>query len=801
MRKFGFKRSNSPQENSGSDLKKARPNPAAGGKRRKPAKKIVRQLSNVSSQASDAVKQVGRSASALEQKLPSPLRSKWGRRTLLAAGLVLGSLGLGKVAYWQIDRSMPPTSQLNTFLRRGTITIKALDGSVLQQTGDATREKVTIDKMPDTVVNAFIAAEDRRFYQHDGVDYQGIFRATARNVASGGLLEGGSTITQQLARMAFLNQDRSIMRKVKEAVLAQRLERDIHDKRKLLEHYLNMVYLGSEAYGVADAAWVYFGKTVDKLTLGETAMIAGLPPAPSVYSPIENPETAKKRRTVVIDRMLEQGFINQEQADKAKAEPLDLKKSTPKKLFSDGPYFTDYVMQEVPKLISKEDMETGGLIIETTLNARWQKAAETAVQEAIKLDGPGQGFDQASLVAIDPSNGEIRAMVGGYDYYKESQFNRVTQAQRQPGSTFKPFVYLSAVASGISPYKSYQDAPFFVDGYEPKNFGNSYSGYLDMRTALTKSANVVAVKILIDVGFDPVISMAKNMGVESKIEPTYSLALGSYEVNLLELTSGYGTFATQGMHTKPHGIRRITNSRGDVLYSGDSKDEFRSKRVVDPDSTAIMTWMLQNVVNNGTGQPASLPDRDVAGKTGTSEKAKDLWFIGFIPQLVAGVWLGNDDSAPTAGSSGTAAAAWRVFMKEVIKEMPVAKFPDLPKNLDERKGSIKAKPVKPDRSYTRSYSADEEKASRRRDQSEERYDPNPAPAYEEPRSYGGGGGGYREPEPARAENIPPPAAEPYYAPEPPPPAAAPEPPAAAPEPPPPAAAPEPPAAAPEPPPP
>jgi penicillin-binding protein 1A len=798
VRKFGFNRSKASKKGSDSSNATGQKGKAPSGEsRRRRPKKIVRQLTQIGDSASQTVRQVGRSAASLERKLPGPLRSKLGRRLGIAALISLGLVGLGRLSYWQIDRSMPPTSRLNTFLRRGTITIKALDGSILQQSGDATRERVTIDKMPETLANAFIAAEDRRFYQHDGVDYTGIVRAMARNVSSGGLMEGGSTITQQLARMAFLNQDRSLIRKVKEAILAQRLERDIRDKRKLLEHYLNLVYLGSEAYGVADAAWVYFGKTIDQLTIGESAMIAGLPPAPTQYSPIVNPDIAKERRTIVLERMLEQGFINPEQASQAKAEPLNLKKSTPKNLYSNGPYFTDYVMQELPNLISKEDMEAGGLVIETTLNARWQKAAEKAVQETIKYDG-AYSFDQASLVSIDPNNGEIRAMVGGYDYYKDSQFNRVTQAQRQPGSTFKPFVYLSAIAAGFSPYKAYQDAPFFVDGYEPKNFGNSYSGTLDMKQALTKSANVVAVKILIDVGFDPVITMAKNMGVQSKLEPTYSMALGAYEVNLLELTSGYGTFAAQGMHVKPHGIRRVTNALGEVLYSAEGKDEFKSKRVVDPGSTAIMTWMLENVVNNGTGQPAILSDRAVAGKTGTSEKARDLWFIGFIPQIVTGVWLGNDDSGPTGGSSSTAAATWHAFMKEVVKEMPVAKFPEIPKDLDERKGSIKAKPVKPDRSYTRAPSAEEERSSRRRDRSEERYEPAPEPAYEAPRS--GGGDYYREPEPARAEDIPPPANN-YYEPPPPEPAPAPEPepepvappPAARePEPPPPEAAPEPP---------
>jgi penicillin-binding protein 1A len=735
-----------------------------------------------------------------ERHLPKPLQNRRNQRWIaLAAGVIL-ILGTGRLIYWQIDRSLPPSTTLNTFMRRGTVTIKALNGTVLQQVGDATRERVAIDKIPPYVVNAFIASEDRRFYQHKGVDYQGILRAVARNVTSGGLMEGGSTITQQLARMVFLNQERSLDRKLKEAILAQKLEREV-DKRKLLEHYLNLVYLGSEAYGVADAAWVYFSKPIDKLTLGEAAMIAGLPPAPSYYSPLINPDLAQQRRNIVLSRMQEQGYISAQEADAAKAEPLKLKKATPKKLFSDSPYFTDYVQQQLPNLVAKDDLEAGGLTIETTLNATWQKAAEKAVKEAIELDGPAEGFGQAALVAIDPSNGEIRAMVGGDDYYKNSQFNRVTQAQRQPGSTFKTFVYTAGIAAGFSPYRSYADERFVVDGYEPKNYGNKYSGWLDLRQALTKSANVVAVRLLLDVGFEPALKMAKNMGIESKLTGTYSLALGAYEVNLLELTSAYGTLAAQGIHTPPHGIRRIVNSSGKVLYNVD----VQSKRVVDPTTSSIMTWLLESVVTNGTGQPAQLPDRQVAGKTGTSEKARDLWFVGFVPQVVAGVWLGNDDNAPTYGSSGTAAFTWNQFMKVVAKDLPVEKFPDLPKDLDSRKGSIKAVPIKPKRMYSKGSGPDpqEEQSSTWSDRSynDTRWDDSPR--YNQEESWGNNydsssshsdGYGYSEraepaPEPSYEDSghsepaAPAPAPPPEPAPlpaesvAPPPPAAAPEPPA------------------------
>jgi penicillin-binding protein 1A len=721
----------------------------------------------------------------LGRRLPPPLKRR--RNQYILGGLLLTGLvvGGGHLAYWQMDRSLPAPRLLSSFLRRGTVTIKSMDGTVLQQTGDATRQSVQVDKLPKNIKNAFIAAEDRRFYDHHGVDFQGIARAIVRNITSGGAAEGGSTITQQVARMAFLNQDRTLTRKLKEAVLAQKLEREI-PKDKLMEHYLNLVYLGSEAYGVADAAWVYFSKPVDKLTLGEAALIAGLPPAPSSYSPLIDKDAARKRRDIVIDRMLEQSFITPDEATKAKAEEVTLKQSTPKNLYSAAPYFTDYVQKELPKLIKQADLEAGGLVVETTLNARWQKSAEDAVRSQTG-EATGKEAFQGALVSLDPGNGEIRAMVGGKDYYgkigkdnpdvkpdakyKGDQFNRATEAMRQPGSTFKTFVYTAAIASGFSPYKSYQDAPFHVDGYEPKNYGNSYSGYLDLRQALTKSANTVAVKLLIDVGFDPVIKMAKGMGINSKLEPVYSMALGSYEMNLMEMTSGYGTLAANGMHADPHGIRKVMNSKGEVLYNA----EYKPKRAVDEQTSAIVTWMLESVVNSGTGQPASLPDRQVAGKTGTSEKARDLWFVGYIPQLVTGVWLGYDDDYPTGGSSALAADVWRQFMRDATKDITVAKFPELPKNLDDRKGSIKAVAVKPNRRYDKAV----EKESSRRRRDDDGYDgggssrsyAEPAP---EPRYYA------PEPEPYYPPAAPDP--EPYYPPaEPEPPAAA-EPPPAAPEP-------------------
>jgi penicillin-binding protein 1A len=647
----------------------------------KPGSRFVRGLGKGGRLIWGSVRQAGSLANQYR-------RQPWYIHTLVASGVIATTTVIALVhVYWTIERGLPSVGDISKFVRDGTLTIKAADGGVLQQLGPATRDKLTLKQMPDRVVKAFLAAEDRRFYQHNGVDYQSVVRAMTANVAAREFVEGASTITQQLARTVYLNQERSVWRKLQEAFMAQKLERELN-KQQILERYLNLVYLGSSAYGVGDAAWVYFSKAVDQLTLGEVATIAGLPPAPSDYSPLVNLKVAQERRNIVLERMQEAEFITAQEAATARSQPLKLKPSTPKKLYSDTPYFTSYIRQELPKYVSKEQLELGGLTVETTLNPRWQKTAENVVKDFVINVGPNEGFEQGALVAIDPKTGEIRAMVGGTNF-TESQFNRATQAQRQPGSTFKTLLYTTAIATGMSPNDGYMDAPYMVDGYQPQNYGRKHNGWMTLKDALTNSVNVISVKLIIDVGFDPVLRMARDMGIQSKLLPTYSLALGASEVNLLELTSAHGTLAARGEYAEAHGIRRIFSRKGELLYSADPKQ----KQVVDELTVAIVTWMMQNVVNSGTGRSAQL-DRPVAGKTGTSEEARDLWFIGFTPQLVTGVWLGNDDSAPTGSASTTAASMWRDFMAIAMRGMPVENFPELPDLLG-RQGSIKAQPFAP----------------------------------------------------------------------------------------------------------
>ncbi len=628
------------------------------------------------------------------------------RRFWFWAGLGVGG---GMIAFHyiilEIDKNLPNHSALKAVVREQTLTIKAGDGTVLQQQGEATREQLQLEQIPDNLKKAFIASEDRRFNQHNGVDIQGITRAVINNLRSQDVVEGGSTITQQVARILFLKQEKTFWRKLKEIRLAQKIEQQL-TKDQILERYLNLVYLGSGAYGVGDAAWVYFSKSIDQLTLSEMATLAGLAPAPNLYAPDKNLKAATERRNLVLARMAEDGIITPIQKQAAIQEPLIVNSNLPKRWQVDSPYFTSYIQKELPKHLSPDILANGGLVVETSLNPTWQKAAEAAVTKILKNEGRWQNFKEAALVAIDPRNGEIQAMVGGKDFSK-NQFNRVTQAQRQPGSTFKGFVYATAIATGKNPYDSYLDEPLSIDGYEPKNYHDNFSGWLNMRDALTKSVNTIALKVLIDVGFQPTIKLAHDMGIKSELKPTYSLALGSNEVNLLELTNAYGTFATQGNYTEAHGIRRILNREGNVIWSA----KYEPKQVLDTDSSTIMTWMLRNVVREGTGAAAQLDDRQVAGKTGTSDEARDLWFIGYIPQVVTGVWLGNDNNTPTYGSSGSAAYAWHEFMKKAVEGMPVEKFPTLPK-LENRKGSIKAEPIKPQKFIRRVINDNNQKSDR-----------------------------------------------------------------------------------------
>ncbi|MFM8524361.1 MAG: PBP1A family penicillin-binding protein [Cyanobacteriota bacterium] len=597
------------------------------------------------------------------------------RSRLLKASLLAAVVGVG-TAFGQaalvaaIDSTLPDASHIDQFNRPGTLTILADDGQVIQTVGPATREKITSGQMPPLVERAFIAAEDRRFYEHDGIDLQGIARALVRNITQGSVEDGASTITQQLARTVFLSQDRTLVRKLREAALAGKIERQL-TKRQILEQYLNVVYLGSSAYGVADAAWIYFSKTPDQLSLSEAALIAGLPPAPSIYSPLVHPELALQRRSIVLRRMEEMGAIDGQQRAAADAEPLRLKPSLPKYWTSRAPYFTNWVTQELPRVLSPEQLEVGGLTIRTGLNLRWQEDGQAVIRQHTG------GALEGALVTMEPGTGLVRAMVGGKDF-ETSQFNRATQALRSPGSTFKLFVYLTALKEGILPDDAIVDAPRCFAGYCPRNFGNRYMGSVALFTALQNSLNTVSVSLLQRFGFDKVIATARSLGLKREMGHFYPLAVGAYEQTILDMTAAYAAINNRGIYVSPTPFIEIHGPNGERLWSR-RVDGDKGRRAVDSDIADTMLWMLQQVVQGGTGGGAALSDRPVAGKTGTSEGGRDLWFIGSIPQLTTGLWLGYDNNLPTNSTSVLATFAWHDYMAKVVRDLPVRPFPPRPR--------------------------------------------------------------------------------------------------------------------------
>jgi penicillin-binding protein 1A len=613
---------------------------------------------------------VARTGTKAAPKAPTQLR----RTNLVAVGVLAALVG-GGVACGQaalvagFDSLLPDARGINHFNRPGTLTILSADGQVVHKIGPVTRDKLTPETLPALVEEAFIAAEDRRFYSHDGIDPVGIGRALVRNITQRSVEEGASTITQQLARTVFLSQDRTLVRKVKEAALAGKLERQL-SKRQILTEYLNVVYLGSSAYGVADAAWVYFSKSPDQLNLAEAALIAGLPPAPSVYSPLVNPDLALERRAVVLRRMQEAGFISAEEQLQAQASPLQLKPAEPKYWDSQAPWFSSWVQQELPNVLTKEQLEVGGLTVRSSVNLAWQGQAQKAI------DTYATGGMEGALVAMEPGTGLVRAMVGGTDF-KASQFNRAAQALRSPGSTFKLFVYLTALKEGMLPERIFRDSARCFAGYCPKNFGNRYMGAVSMVVALQNSLNTVAVGLLQELGFDKVIDTAKSLGITRELGRFYPMALGAYEQTVVDMTAAYAAINNGGIYVKPTPFEEILGPDGELLWSR-RVDGDAGRRAVSSDIAAMMLWMLQRAVQSGTGGGAALPDRPVAGKTGTSEGGRDLWFIGSIPQLTTGVWLGYDSSRETKNTSVVATYAWRAFMAPISKDLPVRQFPPRP---------------------------------------------------------------------------------------------------------------------------
>ncbi|BAY30289.1 1A family penicillin-binding protein [Nostoc carneum NIES-2107] len=573
-------------------------------------------------------------------------------------------------------RDLPDVRQLRNFFPSETTYIYDIKGKLLARIhGEANRQVVALDAISPNLKRAVLASEDSNFFQHHGINPVGIGRAAIANYVAGGVREGGSTITMQLVKNIFLSQKRAITRKIAEAVLAIRLEQVI-TKDQILEMYLNQVYWGHNNYGVQTAARTYFNKSAANLTLAESAMMAGLIPAPEEYSPFVNMKLAKQKQKEVLGRMLELNWISQQEYNDALKQKIKLGKI---KSFQGSalPYVTNTVSQELIKKFGREALLKAGMRVQTTVDTDFQLMAEDTIKKWHRtLESQGIYKNQMALVAIDPRTHFVKALVGGVDA-KTSEFNRATQAQRQPGSSFKPFVYYTAFASGkFTPNSTILDTPVsYRDGsgwYYPRNYDNSFMGAISIRTALALSRNIPAIKLGKAVGMNQVIETCRTLGIMSPMVPVSSLPLGAIGVTPLEMASAYATFANYGWQSPATIIARVTDSSGNVLLDNTPKPQL----VLDPWASAATLDVMQSVVNEGTGRGAAI-GRPVAGKTGTTSSEKDIWFIGTVPQLSTAIWVGRDDNrqlAHSATGGGTVAPVWRDFMQKALKDVPVQRF-------------------------------------------------------------------------------------------------------------------------------
>jgi penicillin-binding protein 1A len=589
--------------------------------------------------------------------------------TMIASSVVAGGLVGLAISF----RNLPDVRVLRNYVPSETSYIYDINGTLLYSLHDeANREVVDINDISPNLKRAVLAVEDSYFYSHNGINPSSVGRAVLANFQAGDTVEGASTITMQLVKNLFLTPERIISRKVAEAVLALRLEQ-IFTKDEILEMYLNQVYWGHNNYGVETAAQSYFNKSAKDLTLPEASMMAGLIQAPEDYSPFRNYGNTKQRQAIVLNRMRQLGWITSEEEAQAKAAPLLIGEI---KSFrsSISPYITEAAVMELKQRFGNDAVVKGGMRVQTTVDLNMQQMAKDVVS---RHHGRLRGVaDQLALVAIDPRTHFVKAMVGGVDY-SESQFNRAIQAHRQPGSAFKPFVYYTAFATGrFTPASSVADTPVsYPDGYKlysPRNYDGSFMGNIPIRTALELSRNVPAVKLGQAVGIDQVIEVCRTLGIRSPMNAVTSLPLGAVDLTPMEMAGAYATFANYGWHSDPTFIVQVTDSSGNILLDNTPKPQL----VLDPWAAASLTDVLQGVVARGTGTRAQI-GRPAAGKTGTTDSQRDVWFVGYVPQLSTAVWVGNDDYSPmgSGATGGTyAAPVWKDFMQQALVNVPVQGF-------------------------------------------------------------------------------------------------------------------------------
>ena len=566
-----------------------------------------------------------------------------------------------------LARGLPDTSTLYQIKRQPSITYLDRSGALLAVRGSQIAPPVDLDALPAYVPAAVVAIEDRRFYHHFGFDPVGVTRAVFANLKAGHVVQGGSTLTQQLAKNLFLTPAQTSRRKAQELVLALWLETKF-SKKQILALYLNRVYFGAGAYGIEAASQRYFNKPASQLSLGEAALLAGMLKAPSRYSPVSDVSRAERRATIVLDEMVATHNITPAQREEAFRNPVRISSVLAAQR---AQYFIDWVDGQVRQIVGEAQQD---LVVETTVDLPIQASAERALTAEVAGEGAARGVKQAALVSLD-GEGRVRAYVGGVNY-AESQFDRVSAARRQPGSAFKPFVYLTAMEQGHTPYEVVVDEPLKIGNWEPKNYTNRYLGSITLQTALAQSINTVAARLGNQVSTAAVASTAHRLGINSPIQTGPSMALGAVEVSPMEMAAAYDAFANGGFHVQPYGIERIRTASGQVLYDHSQQAAQRAAVIGSP-ALQYMDQMMRQVLVNGTGTRARIPGYDLAGKTGTTSDYRDAWFMGFTGGFVTAVWTGRDDNTPMKKVTGgsTPAQIWRQFMTASLPRLGVQTIP------------------------------------------------------------------------------------------------------------------------------
>ncbi len=607
-----------------------------------------------------------------------PRDSIWGRVTYwsLVCGLWAGVGFGGLVLYYAL--TLPSTDNLWDIDATPGVRVVSADGTPVMVRGGRHNTAVDLSELPAYLGEAVMAIEDHRFYGHFGIDPIGLVRAAVANLRAGTIVQGGSTLTQQLAKNIFLTHERTFDRKLREALLALWLEAKF-TKDEILTLYLNRVYLGGGAYGVEAASYRYFGKSARELTLPEAAMIAGLLKAPSRYAPTANLVRAQERAATVLAVMVRRGFLDYDEGQWAFNNPAVLAGAA---RAPSSRYFADWVVDRLPGYAGRPNTS---LTVHTTLNPDFQRVAEKIIEAALARNEQALGVTQAAMIVMTP-DGAVRAMVGGRNY-QQSQYNRAAYAMRQPGSAFKPVVYMAAMEGGLTPDTLRVDAPILVDGWAPGNYTDSFDGIMTLTDALAKSVNTIAVQVSEEVGRETVIRSARRLGFQGRMRPQASIALGTFEVTLLELTAAYAAFANGGASVIPHGISSVETPTGSLLYQRRGSGV---GAIMSPRTLGMMNHMLSATIHSGTGRRAALPGRPSGGKTGTSQDFRDAWFVGYTADLVVGVWLGNDDGTPmkSVTGGGLPARIWHDFMVQTQAQVQVSALPGEYTRADIATGSL-----------------------------------------------------------------------------------------------------------------